>query len=246
MSIYQRVVLPCLTHLAMRDKQFGPIRRRVVGAAEGRVLEIGAGSGLNFALYGAATTSVIGLDPSSELLRMARKRASAAPVPIALVEASAEAIPLEAGSVDTVVTTWSLCTIADAAAALAEMRRVLKPGGALIFVEHGRAPEPGVARWQDRLDPVWSRVAGGCHLNRQIDALIASAGFRIEGLTKERPPQGPEDPHVPLRGPGKAGMRTRAFGKPPCTAFGRSPSPSRLRSTGRTFPVFDPVRSLAD
>jgi ubiquinone/menaquinone biosynthesis C-methylase UbiE len=99
-------------------------------------------------------SSVIGLEPSPELLRMARSRASAAAVPVTLIDASAEAIPLDAESVDTVVTTWTLCTIPDASRALAEMRRVLKPGGALLFVEHGRAPEPGVARWQDRLDPL--------------------------------------------------------------------------------------------
>jgi SAM-dependent methyltransferase len=162
MGFYQRRVVPCLTHLAMSQSQLQPFRQHVVGAAEGRVLEIGVGSGLNFPHYGAAVGSVIGLEPSAELLRMARPRARAAPVPITLLDASAEAIPLDTGSVDTVVTTWSLCTIPNASCALAEMRRVLRPGGALLFVEHGRAPEAGVARWQDRLDPFWSYLAGGC------------------------------------------------------------------------------------
>jgi ubiquinone/menaquinone biosynthesis C-methylase UbiE len=172
----------------MRQKQLRPFRQRVVGASEGRVLEIGIGSGLNLPLYGGAVKSVIGLEPSSELLRMARPRASAAALPITLLDASAEAIPLDSGSVDTVVTTWTLCTIPAAPLALAEMRRVLKPGGALLFVEHGRAPEPGVGRWQDRLDPLWSRLAGGCHLNRKIDDLISSNGFRIEVLENARLP----------------------------------------------------------
>jgi ubiquinone/menaquinone biosynthesis C-methylase UbiE len=180
MSFYQRRVLPCLVHLAMRQKQLLPFRERVIGEAEGRVLEIGIGSGLNLPLYASAARSVIGLEPSLELLRMARRRAAS--VPVEFLETSAEAIPLDAGSVDAVVTTWTLCTIPDAPRALAEMRRVLKPGGALLFVEHGRAPEPGVARWQDRLDPLWSRVAGGCHLNRKIDDLISGSGFRIEWL----------------------------------------------------------------
>jgi ubiquinone/menaquinone biosynthesis C-methylase UbiE len=188
MGFYQRHIVPCLTHLSMRQEQLLPFRRNIVGAAEGRVLEIGVGSGLNFALYGAAVRSVIGLEPSVELLRMARGRARAAPVAVTLLDASAEAIPLDAGSIDTVLTTWTLCTIPDALRALSEMRRVLKPSGALLFVEHGRAPEVGVARWQDRIDPLWSRLAGGCHLNRKMDDLVAAAGFRIEGLQNSRLP----------------------------------------------------------
>ena len=186
MGFYRRHVVPCLTHLAMSHSQLLPLRQHVVGAAEGRVLEIGAGSGLNFPLYGAAVGSVIGLEPSAELLRMARPRALAAAVPITLLDASAEAIPLDTGSVDTVVMTWTLCSIPNASHALAEMRRVLRPGGALLFVEHGRAPGMGVARWQDRLDPLWSRLAGGCHLNRKMDDLVTSAGFRIETLQNPR------------------------------------------------------------
>jgi ubiquinone/menaquinone biosynthesis C-methylase UbiE len=188
MSFYHRHVVPRLVHLAMRQKQHDPFRQRIVGAAEGRVLEIGVGSGLNFPFYGATVTSVIGLEPSPALLRMARSRASSAKAPITLLDASAEAIPLESGSIDTVVTTWTLCTIPNAPLALAEIRRVLRPGGALRFVEHGRAPEPGVARWQDRLDPLWRRIAGGCHLNRKIDALILGNGFRIEALDNARLP----------------------------------------------------------
>jgi ubiquinone/menaquinone biosynthesis C-methylase UbiE len=188
MGFYQRHIVPCLTHLAMSQQQLLPYRRNIVGAAEGRVLEIGVGSGLNFALYGGAARSVIGLEPSVELLRMARGRARTAPVPVTLLDASAEAIPLDAGSIDTVVTTWTLCTIPDALRALFEMRRVLKPSGALLFVEHGRAPEGGVARWQDRLDPLWSRFAGGCHLNRKMDDLVTAAGFRIEALRNPRLP----------------------------------------------------------
>ena len=188
MGLYQQHVVPRLVHLAMRQKQHEPFRQRVVGAAEGRVLEIGVGSGLNFAFYGAAVTSVIGLEPSPALLRMARARASSAQVPITLLDASAEAIPLDGDSIDTVVTTWTLCTIPNAPLALAEIRRVLRLGGALRFVEHGRAPEPGVARWQDRLDPLWRRIAGGCHLNRKMDDLIFGNGFRIEALEHARLP----------------------------------------------------------
>jgi ubiquinone/menaquinone biosynthesis C-methylase UbiE len=188
MSFYQSHVLPYLLHLVMRQKQLLPFRRRVIGAAEGRVLEIGIGSGLNLPLYGSNARFVIGLEPSPELLRMALKRAGNPSVAVELLEASAEMMPLDDGSVDTVVTTWTLCTIPHAPRALFEMRRVLKPDGALLFVEHGRAPEPNVVRWQDRLDPLWSRVAGGCHLNRKIDDLISSSGFRIDSLTNARLP----------------------------------------------------------
>lgn len=186
MTLYQRHVLPRLLHLAMRHAALRPFRERAIGAAEGRVLEVGIGSGLNLPLYGPAVRLVIGLEPSPELLRMAAGRAATAPVE--LLEASAEAVPLASASVDTVVTTWTLCTISDAPRALAEQKRVLKPGGALLFVERGRAPEPGVARWQDRLDPLWRRVAGGCHLNRKIDDMISGSGFRIDTLINARLP----------------------------------------------------------
>ncbi|HTC09033.1 MAG TPA: class I SAM-dependent methyltransferase [Acetobacteraceae bacterium] len=188
MGFYHRHILPRLLHMAMRQDVLVPLRRRVIGAAEGRVLEVGVGSGLNLGLYGAAVRAVIGLEPSPELLRMARARAVAAAVPVELLEAVAENVPLQDASVDTVVTTWTMCTIPDAPRALAELRRVLRPGGALLFVEHGRAPEPGVARWQDRLDPVWGCIAGGCHLNRKIDHLIADNGFQIEALAHSRLP----------------------------------------------------------
>jgi ubiquinone/menaquinone biosynthesis C-methylase UbiE len=187
-NFYQRQVLPRLLHLAMRQAALRPFRQRVIDAAQGRVLEVGIGSGLNLPLYGAAVRTVIGLEPSPELLRMARDRAATAPVPVELLRASAETMPLDTASIDTVVMTWTLCTIPEPRRALAELRRVLKPGGALLFIEHGRAPEPGVARWQDRLDPLWRRAAGGCHLNRKIDDLISGSGFRIDALTNTRVP----------------------------------------------------------
>ena len=129
-------------------------------------------------MAGANVRSVLVLEPSPELLRMAGTRVSDALAPITLLNASAEAIPLDADSIDTVVTTWTLCTIADAPRALEEMRRVLRPSGKLLFVEHGRAPEPSVARWQDRLDPLWSRLAGGCLVNRRMDDLVAATVSR--------------------------------------------------------------------
>jgi len=186
MGIYQRRIVPLLLHAAMRQAALRPYRRRIVGAAAGRVLEIGVGSGINLPLYGPGVSRVIGLDPSPQLLRMAHRRGMEAQVQVDLLEGTAEALPFDTASLDTIVTTWVLCSIPDIGRALAEMRRVLKSGGNLLFVEHGRAPEAGVARWQDRLDPLWNRVSGGCHINRKIDDLIAGSGFRIETMTNPR------------------------------------------------------------
>ncbi|MBW4036594.1 MULTISPECIES: class I SAM-dependent methyltransferase [Acidiphilium] len=204
MNWYERVVLPRVLNFAMRQEVLLPFRRRVIADARGAVLELGIGSGLNLALYGPGVSAVTGCDPSAALLRMARERAASAIVPVELIEASAEALPVADASIDTVVTTWTLCTIPDAARALREARRVLKPDGVLLFVEHGRAPEPGVARWQDRLDRPWGLVAGGCHINRRIDALIGDAGFRIEHLAHDRMP-GPRTHNYLYQGRARVG-----------------------------------------
>jgi ubiquinone/menaquinone biosynthesis C-methylase UbiE len=185
MGFYRDVVLPKLCDLTMRRKDLLPYRARVIGAAEGRVLEIGAGSGLNLKLYGADVAEVLALEPDPRLLTMAEKNAKEAPRPVVFIEASAEDIPLDGGSVDTVVTTWTLCTIPDSLRALQEMKRVLKPQGSLLFIEHGQSLEQPVRKWQNRVDPVWSRISGGCHLNRPIRSLIEQAGFRIERLEHE-------------------------------------------------------------
>ena len=182
MSFYDRRILPRLLDFAMRHDEATRCRGVVVPGAAGRVLEIGAGSGLNLPFYGSGVTSLHALDPSEPMLATARTRAAGARFPIDFIAHSAEDIPLPDRSVDTVVTTWTLCTIPDALRALREARRVLASGGALLFVEHGLAPDASVARWQRRLDPMWCRIAGGCHLHREIDRLIADAGFRIVEL----------------------------------------------------------------
>jgi SAM-dependent methyltransferase len=179
MSLYSKYVLPTLTDLAMRSHTLRPERARWVSLAKGAVLEIGVGSGLNLPMYGRDVRKLYALDPSEELLQIARSRAARAAFSVEFLCRSAEAIPLAHGSVDDVVTTWTLCTIPDPVAALQEMRRVLRPEGRLIFVEHGRSPDPAVVRWQDRLTPLWRRVAGGCHLNRPIDRLLRLGGFEV-------------------------------------------------------------------
>ena len=182
MGFYQRRILPRLIHFGMRQKQLVPLREQLVAEARGRVLEIGVGSGLNLPFYSREVEVLLGLDPSRALLEMAKRHASWVHFPVELCEGSAEDIPLENEAVDQVVMSWTLCSVADPGRALAEVRRVLRPGGSLLFIEHGRAPAPRLARWQDRLTPLWRRLAGGCHLNRPIDRLIRASGLQLAEL----------------------------------------------------------------
>jgi ubiquinone/menaquinone biosynthesis C-methylase UbiE len=182
MGFYQDFILPHLVNLAMRNRQLIPYRERVIASAQGRVLEVGIGSGLNIPFYGAQMRELIGLEPAPRLIAMAHEAGARTALPVKLIEGTSEAIPLECASIDTVVSTWTLCTIPDVVGALREMRRVLKPGGRFLFAEHGLAPERNIQRWQNWLNPAWKRLGGGCHLNRAIDRLIEDGGFRIERL----------------------------------------------------------------
>lgn len=185
MGLYRTYVLPHLINLAMGTKDIAVRRASLIPKATGAVLEIGIGSGLNLPYYSPAVTHLRGVDASPELLAMTREKIGRVPFPVELINASAERLDVEPASVDTVVTTWTLCSISDPIAALREMRRVLKPGGSLLFVEHGLSSEPAVQVWQHRLNPVWKRIAGGCHLDRKIPDLVRSAGFTIAQLQTE-------------------------------------------------------------
>ena len=185
MGFYEKWILPRLVDVAMRNKEAMRYRSQIVPQARGMVLEIGVGSGLNLPFYGTGVEQLYGLDPSEELLVMARKKARAIAFPIDFLAHPGEEIPLDDGCIDTVVTTWTLCTIPDPVKALKEMRRVLKPGGMLLFAEHGLAPETRVQGWQRWLNPLWSRVTGGCNLNRKMDELIQASGFRMVELKME-------------------------------------------------------------
>ena len=183
MSLYARHVLPRLIDFTCGLKPTMRQRAKLVPQARGRVLEMGVGSGLNLPYYDTArVTQLHALDPSPELWRLAAERVERARIAVEYLEAGAEAVPLGDRSVDTVVISYSLCTLPDVAGALAEARRLLRPGGRLLFCEHGAAPDHGVRRWQNRLNPAWRRLAGGCHLNRDAPALIEQAGFRITAL----------------------------------------------------------------
>jgi ubiquinone/menaquinone biosynthesis C-methylase UbiE len=182
-GFYARHILPRLIELAMKNKEAARLRAACVPKASGEVLEVGIGSGLNLPFYSSEARRVHGVDPSAELQRLARKRAAGHSAEIDFVLQSAdEPLPFGDASMDTVVMTWTLCSIPNPPKALGEMRRVLKSTGRLIFIEHGRSPDRGVAAWQDRLTPAWKRIGGGCHLNRKVDELIEQAGFQMQEL----------------------------------------------------------------
>jgi ubiquinone/menaquinone biosynthesis C-methylase UbiE len=183
MGLYAKYVLPRLIDLAMRNQDAKRLRAEWVPHARGEVLEVGIGSGLNLDFYTSEVHRVYGVDPSLELQRMARKKNVARHLEVEFLWQSAEeALPLPENSIDTVVMTWTLCSIPEPHKALRQMKRVLKPDGRLIFIEHGRAPDASVATWQDRLNPIWKRIGGGCHLNRKMDELLIQAGFHIDEL----------------------------------------------------------------
>jgi ubiquinone/menaquinone biosynthesis C-methylase UbiE len=183
MGFYAHYILPRIIDVAMRNKETAGLRASWIPHARGDVLEVGIGSGLNLPFYSPEVQRVYGVDPSLELQQMARTRAAAGSIQVEFLSQSAEKpLPFANASIDTVVVTWTLCSIANAPTAPQEMRRVLRTSGRLIFLEHGCAPDAGVVAWQDRLTPIWKRVTGGCHLNRKIDDLITAAGFRIAEL----------------------------------------------------------------
>lgn len=183
MSWYERHILPHLIECACGLGRVMQLRAELIPQAKGRVLEVGIGTGLNLPYYDAKHAShICGLDPSPEMNRLTQRRAAAITIPVESVALSAERIEAANHSFDTVVSTFTLCTIPDAVTALREMRRVLKPDGKLLFCEHGQAPDASVHRWQNRLTPLWKPVAGGCHLNRNIPALLREGGFAIQQL----------------------------------------------------------------
>ncbi len=183
MGFYEKVVLPRFINCACSTKPMMKQREKVVPLASGTILEIGIGTGLNLPYYRSENVErLIGLDPSEASWELAGERAAHLDFDVEFIGLPGEEIPLDANSVDTVLVTFSLCTIPDPIAALEGMRRVLKPGGRLLFAEHGQAPDPGVVKWQDRLNPLWGKIAGGCHLNRPIPALLEQGGFAIAEL----------------------------------------------------------------
>jgi ubiquinone/menaquinone biosynthesis C-methylase UbiE len=193
MGFYDKYILPHFLNCACGSKPVKYQREKVVPMAEGLVLEVGIGSGLNIPFYDAAKVDrILGLDPSEELNRMALKVAEQKGIPVDFILGGAEDMPLPDNHVDTVLVTFTMCTIPEVTAANKEMLRVLKPGGKMIFCEHGLAPDVKVSKWQSRLDPVWGKIAGGCHLNRDIPRLIKNAGFEIKTMEQMYLPSTPK------------------------------------------------------
>ncbi|MDP3977031.1 MAG: class I SAM-dependent methyltransferase [Pseudomonas sp.] len=183
MHLYDRYILPHLIEFACGMGEVMQARAQIVPLARGRVLEIGIGSGLNLPFYDADhVNAIVGVDPSAEMQRLGRERVARSAIPVQMIALELGQIQAADASFDSIVCTFTLCTIPDAAAALKEMRRVLRPGGRLLFCEHGLAPDAPVVRWQNRLTPYWKPLAGGCHLNRDIPTLIGAGGFTIEQL----------------------------------------------------------------
>jgi len=181
-SFYEDRVLPRVIDLMLGSAAMGKLRRRALEGLSGTVLEVGFGSGTNVPHYPPEVDRVLAIDPATGARRLAAKRLAASKVPVEFIGLDGASIPLDDVSVDNVLSTWTLCTIPDVDAALSEIRRVLKPGGRLYFLEHGISDDAKVARRQHRFDPIQQRIAGGCHLNRDHGQLIRAAGLEIEQL----------------------------------------------------------------
>jgi len=193
MNLYERFLLPTLVTGACSCSPIDKQRQKIVPSASGVVLELGFGAGLNLPHYDASKVrKLYALEPSPGMVKRARRAVTRSPIDVEILAETAERLSLDPNSVDTVLVTYSLCTIPDAVAALEGARRALKPGGRLLFCEHGLAPDQGVQRWQKRIEPVWKAIGGGCHLSRDIPALIKAAGFSIDTLDAMYLPKSPK------------------------------------------------------
>ena len=184
MGIYSDRVLPHVINVVMNTKQMRTIRTRVCSDLKGEVLEIGFGTGHNLPFIPASVTRLLAVEPSGRSVELARERIEASPINVEVIGLDGQQLPVDDASVDAVLCTWSLCTIPDAVAAVREARRVLRPGGTFHFIEHGLAPDDGVRRWQDRLNPIQNRIGGGCNLNRDIAGLVEAGGLQITRLDR--------------------------------------------------------------
>ncbi|HET6629460.1 MAG TPA: class I SAM-dependent methyltransferase [Woeseiaceae bacterium] len=192
MGFYRRWLFPRLCHRTLGAEHFMELRQRTLASARGRVLELGVGTGLNLDCYPAAVEALVGIDPNPGMLELAARQAERSPRPVELVSGRGESLPCADRSFETVVSTVTLCSVDDPAAVLAEAHRVLAPGGRLLFLEHGLADEPRIARWQRRLTPLQRRLGDGCHLDRDFAALFAVSPFTVDQLDSGFDPRMPK------------------------------------------------------
>jgi len=193
LGFYEKYILPKFLNCACGTKPINYQREKIVPLAKGIVLDIGIGSGLNIPFYNKSNIDrLYGLDPSEELLKIAKPLAKKNELEIEFLQCGAEAIPLPDQSIDTVLITYTMCTIPDIKLSNSEIMRVLKPEGQLLFCEHGLAPDKNIAKWQRRINPIWSKIAGGCNLNRDIPKLITSSGFKISNMEEMYLPSTPK------------------------------------------------------
>ena len=193
LGFYDKYILPKFLNCACGSKPINYQRDKIVPLAKGVVLDIGIGSGLNIPFYNKSNIDCLyGLDPSEELLKIAKSVAKKNELKVEFLECGAEAIPLPDQSIDTVLVTYTMCTIPDIKLSNSEIMRVLKPEGRLLFCEHGLAPDKNIAKWQNRINPIWSKMAGGCNLNRDIPKLITSSGFKISNMEEMYLPSTPK------------------------------------------------------
>ncbi len=205
MSIYNRFILPSLVNIACGSPQIRSQRQWLLPQAYGRVLEVGFGTGLNLPWYNSSQVELLwALEPSEGMRRKSGDILETSPMDCRWLDLEAEQIPLDDNSIDTIVLTYTLCSIHDWKSALQQMRRVLKPGGQLLFSEHGKAPDQSVHRWQNRINPIWNKLAGGCHLNRAIPQLLKESGFSIKEMDSSYLPAAPKMLAFNYRGWAKA------------------------------------------
>tara|TARA_Y100001970_G_scaffold250037_1_gene321356 strand:+ start:40002 stop:40628 length:627 start_codon:yes stop_codon:yes gene_type:complete len=193
MGLYNKYILPKFLDCACSSKPVLYQRKKIIPYAEGEILEVGIGSGINIPYYNAEKVNKIwGLDPSKELLSLAQNKAGTSKLDISFINSGAERIPLPDSQIDTVVVTYTLCTIPVIAEAIIEIKRVLRPSGKLVFCEHGEAPDDNIRKWQQRVNPVWKKIAGGCNLNRPIPKIIKESGFEIKQIDQMYLPSTPK------------------------------------------------------
>jgi ubiquinone/menaquinone biosynthesis C-methylase UbiE len=204
MGLYGNVIFPRILNVFMSSGQFKKQRSKLLSSVSGEILEIGFGTGLNLEFYPDHVRKITAVDPNAGMSKVAQRNIQNSGIEVETKILSSESLPIEDNSFDSVVCTWTLCSIPDAAAALREVKRVLRPGGRFFFVEHGLAPDPAVQKWQHRLTPIQKVIGDGCHLNRPIDQMVTGQGFELSEIETFYMPKAPKFAGYMFRGIARA------------------------------------------